>query len=146
MEQPAPLEVPVQSTNRRSTGWLLAIGSVALILIVAGLLIWTARQSNLADIKRCTTPETCQAAARQLATANRPVLAMEAYAKAISLVPEKEQTRWAQLKCDLGDAYARLNKKTEARNAYKECITWTHNESSLISLRQYAQQKIKELK
>jgi predicted negative regulator of RcsB-dependent stress response len=138
--------MPVHSPNHQSTGWLLAIGSVALIIIVAGLLIWTARLSNLADIKRCTTPETCQVAARQLAAANRPLLAIEAYTKAISLVPDREQTRWAQLKCDLGDAYARINKKTEARNAYKDCIAWTKNESGQISLRQYAQQKIKELK
>jgi serine/threonine protein kinase len=144
--QPAPLGMPVHSPSHRSTGWLIAIGFIALIVIIAGFLIWTSRLSTLADIKRCTTPETCQTAARQLTSANRPILAIEAYTKAISLVPERDQTRWAQLKCDLGDAYARINKKTEARNAYKECITWTHNESSLISLRQYAQQKIKDLK
>ncbi len=143
---PSPLEGAHQPTRKMPSGWLIAVGLIVIILLTAGILIWTARQSNMAVVKRCTTPETCQTAARLLVNANRLVIASEAYSKAASLVSADEQTAWAEMKCDQGDVYARINKIAEARSAYRECITWTHNENQLAALRQYAQQKIKDLK
>jgi serine/threonine protein kinase len=134
-----------RSVNK-SNGWQLAIGLGSLILIIVGILIWTARQSSVGVIKRCSTPAACQSAALQLVDANRLVLAEEAYAKAASLVAGGDQTTWAKIKCDQGDLFTRLNKIPEARNAFRDCIAWTHNEVQLTNIRQYAQQKIKELK
>jgi serine/threonine protein kinase len=141
-----PNKEMAKAAPNKSRGWLLAVGLVTLILLTAGILIWTARQSSTAAIRRCTTPAACQTAALQLVAANRLVLAAEAYVKASSLVPGGEQTTWAKMKCDLGDIYLRINKTIEARNAYRDCIAWTHNEGQWTNIRQYAQQKLKELK
>jgi predicted negative regulator of RcsB-dependent stress response len=127
-------------------GWILAVVLVLVVLSTAGLWIWNQRQASQPTIARCTSIETCERNARLLATAGRPLLSMETYQRAISLVPASDQTANAKLHCDLGDAYALLNKKPDARIAFKECINWTHDDASLESLRQYAQKRIKELK
>jgi serine/threonine protein kinase len=136
----------IREGRNNSTTWSLGIGIVIVILISTVILIWVARQSDFATIRRCLTPETCEIAAMDLIRENRPVLAVEAYVKAASLVPANRQKDWAKLKCDLGDLYVRVNKITEARKAYRECIAWTHNESSMGDLRVYAEQKLKDLK
>lgn len=130
---------------KTNKAWWAAAFIILVILAATGLLIWFSRQTNLTDIRRCTSPSTCQTAAQILSTANRPLLAVEAYTKAISLVPASDQKEWAQLLCDRADLYARLNKKLDARSSYKSCIDWTHNDPLQANLRQYAQQKIKEL-
>jgi serine/threonine protein kinase len=137
---------PVKKAGKSSYIWILAAVVVLAILAAAGLWYWKLRQTSLPNIARCTSVETCERNARLLTDAGRPLLAMEAYQKAVSLVPAGEQTAHAKLACDLGDAYVLLAKKPEARNAFKECINWTHNDASLESLRQYAQKRIKELK
>ncbi|GAP21775.1 serine/threonine-protein kinase [Leptolinea tardivitalis] len=136
----------VKQTINRETGWLLAIGLVILLITMAGGLIWLSRQSNQASIKRCTSPQTCQTVARQMTEAGRPLLAVEAYAKASSLVPEDEQSAWAKLKCDQGDILTLLKRNAEAKNLYRECIAWTHDNKDLESLRIYARQQIQKLK
>ena len=129
-----------------SGGWLPALAILIFVLIVVAVMIWSTRQSNLATIKRCSSVKTCEAAAIQLIGANRPVMAVEAYAKATSLVTPGEQTEWAQLKCDQADLLARLNKIPDAKAAYRDCAAWTQNETSLQSIRTYAQQKLKGLR
>ena len=78
--------------------------------------------------------------------ANRYSLASEALSKAVSLVPVDQQPRFAQIKCDQGDVLTLQGDKPDARAAYRDCIAWTHNEPQLQSIRDYAQQKIKNLK
>jgi len=97
-------------------------------------------------IQLCITPQECQTIFNKLMESKRYVLAAEALSRAVSNVPVDQQPRWAQLKCDQGDVYAQLENKVDAKSAYKECITWTHNEPQLQSIRDYAQQKIKDLK
>ncbi len=128
------------------SSWIPAFVIIFLVLVAAGALIWIARQSNLATIKRCTTVKSCEAAAIQLLDANRPALAAEAYAKAASLVDEIDQSEWAQMRCDQADLLIRLKRTSEAIIAYRECAIWTHNETDLDFLRQYAQQKLKKLR
>ena len=129
-----------------SGGWLPALAILIFVLMVVAVMIWSARQSNLATIKRCSSAKTCEAAAIQLIGANRPVMAVEAYAKASSLVTPSEQIEWAQLKCDQADLLAKLNKIPDARTAYRDCAAWTQNETSLQTIRTFAQQKLKELR
>ena len=136
--------LPARKPKINTAWWITAI-AILVILSAVGLLIWFSRQTNLTEIRRCTSPSTCQAAAQILTTANRPLLAIEVYTKAISLVPASDQKEWAQLLCDRADLYARLNKKLDARSSYKSCIDWTHNDPVQANLRQYAQQKIKEI-
>jgi serine/threonine-protein kinase len=144
--QPGAEAVPAKKSRSPLTGWIIALTVVVIALIAGGFWLWKLRQANPVNTVRCTTVETCERNARLLATAERPLLSIEAYLKAISLVPAENQTQHAKLLCDMADAYARLNKKADARNAYKECITWTHNDAGLTGLRQYAQQRIKEFK
>lgn len=144
---PHNAEQPASREGQKNSGiWWIAAISVFLILMAVGVLIWLSRQTNVAEIRRCTTPSTCQAAAQILFKANRPVLAIEAYNKAISLVPAGDHIDWARMQCDRADLYSQLNKKVEARGSYKDCIDWTQNDPSLTTLRQYAQQKLKGLK
>jgi len=135
-----------QTGKSRPTGWLVAIGVIAVLLISAVVMVWIARQSNLAAARQCTTVESCETAAVGFSRENRPVLAIETYLKAISLVPAVEQTAHAKLKCDLADLYVKTEKTAEARKAYRECIAWTHNAEDQSTLRDYAQQKLKNLK
>ncbi len=137
---------PVNRAQKFNAGWIIAVIVIFLILSAGGYWVWKIRQTATATTARCTTVESCIRNARLLATADRPILAIEAYRNAISLVPESGQVVNAKLPCDLGDAYVRLNKKYEAKIAYRECITWTHDTVELAGLRQYAQQRIKELK
>jgi len=137
---------PVKPSNNMSYGWIVAAVLIILALGAGGFWLWKLRQTSAASAARCVSVETCERNARALATADRPLLAIESYLKAVSLVPADQQTVNAQLPCDLGDAYARINKKPEARLAFRECIAWTHDEAGLAGLRQYAQKRIKELK
>lgn len=130
---------------RKTIFWIMAILAVV-IVVAAGFFVWKIRQNNLTGNTRCTTVKACETNAQMLSTASRPILALEAYQRAVSLVPPEDQVNHAQLPCDLGDAYTRVNKKPEARIAYKECIAWTHEADNLADLRQYAQKRIKELK
>ncbi len=125
---------------------ILVLIVILLVLAAGGYWLWKLRQTSAASVTRCLTIETCTRNAHVLATADRPVLAVESYRNAISLVPESGQMVNAKLPCDLGDAYIRLNKRAEARIAYRECVAWTHNNADLAKLREYAQQRIKELK
>ena len=143
---PAGSFTPVNHSNSTRGRWALAILLIILALSAGGYWLWKIRQTGTATVSRCSTIESCVRNAQVLATADRPILAVEAYRNAVSLVPENEQTLNAKLPCDLGDAYTRINKKTEARIAYRECILWTHDNPELTGLRQYAQQKLKELK
>lgn len=138
--------VPVKKSNKVSYGWILAVTLLLLMLGAAGLWIWKLRQTNPLNTARCTSVETCESNAHLLATVGRPVLSVEAYLRAVSLVAPGEQNAHAQLPCDLGDAYAMLGKKAEARNAFKQCINWSDDNASLDGLRQYAQKRIKDLK
>lgn len=126
--------------------WILAAVILVIILAAGGGVLWVVRQSAASTIKRCLTPESCQTLARKFIESNRYSLAMEALSKAVSLIPDNQQTRWAQLKCDQGDVFAQLGDKVVARAAYRECFAWTHNEAQLQTIRDYAQQKIKDLK
>ena len=143
---PAGPITPVNHATGTRGRWALAILLIILALSTGGYWLWKIRQTAATTAARCTTIESCVRNAQVLATADRPVLAVEAYRNAVSLVPENEQTLNAKLPCDLGDVYTRINKKTEARIAYRECIVWTRDNPELTGLRQYAQQKIKELK
>ncbi len=136
--------MPLGKSKISAAWWVTGI-VILVILTAAGLLIWFSRQTNLTDIRRCTTPSTCQAAAQIFSTANRPLLAIEAYSKAISLVPAGDQKEWSQLHCDLADLYVRVNKKNDARASYKDCINWTRNDPAQVELRLYAQQKLNDL-
>jgi hypothetical protein len=142
----SPPPAPIKRSNPVNYGWILAAALVILALAAGGYWLWALRQAGSAGAARCATVETCERNARVLATADRPLLSIEAYLRAVSLVPSDQQTANAQLPCDLGDAYARINKKPEARIAFKECIAWTHDGVGLTDLRQYAQKRIKELK
>ncbi|MEI8132488.1 MAG: serine/threonine-protein kinase [Leptolinea sp.] len=97
-------------------------------------------------IKLCSTPQDCQIIFNKLMESKRYILAAESLTRAVSLVPDDQQSRWAQLKCDQGDVFVQLRKKEDAKIAYRECIDWTHKEAQLQSIRDYAQQKIKDLK
>ncbi|NMB55297.1 MAG: serine/threonine protein kinase [Leptolinea sp.] len=136
----------LESGKNRPTGWLVAIGIIAVLLISAVVMVWIARQSNLAAARQCTTVDSCETAAVGFARENKPVLAIETYLKAISLVPSIEQTAHAKLKCDLADLYVKTEKPVEARKAYRECIAWTHDVEDQSALRDYAQKKLKNLK
>jgi hypothetical protein len=144
--QPKSPAIPEKKSTSSFTGWIIALAFVVIALIAGGFWLWKLRQANPINSSRCTTVETCERNAHLLATADRPLLSIEAYLRAISLVPIEEQTVQAKLLCDMADAYTRLNKKAEARNAYKECIAWTHDDSGQAGLRQYAQQRLKEMK
>jgi serine/threonine protein kinase len=140
--KPIPAPRPAFFSNKWN---ILAVILMIALFIGAGAL-WITRQSAATLIKRCSTPEGCQLIAHKLMESNRYSLAEEALTKAITLVPQNQQPAWAQLKCDLGDASASLGKKVEARGAYRDCIAWTHNLAQFQSIRDYAQNKIKDLK
>jgi serine/threonine protein kinase len=139
---------PSPSTRQAffSNKWNLFAIILLIALIIGAGALWITRQSTAALIRRCSTPEGCQLIAHKLMESNRYPLAEEALAKAIMLVPQNQQPTWAHLKCDLGDASASLGKKVEARGAYRDCIAWTHNLEQFQSIRDYAQNKIKDLK
>ena len=137
---------PVNRVQNLSTGWIIAVILSILALSAGGYWLWRIKQTATASAARCLTIESCARNAQLLATADRPVLAVEAYRNAVLLVPENEQALNATLPCDLGDAYSRINKKVEARLAYRECVDWTRDYPELAGLRQYAQQRIKDLK
>ncbi len=132
--------------SAKSHKWLPYAIVFLFFLVLAGIMIWSTRQSTLTGIRRCTTVESCQSVAVELLNDERPVLASEAYAKAASLVTEPQQIEWAQLKCDQADLLARLGKINEAKAAYRECSLWTQNAPTLDALRLYAQQKLKSLR
>lgn len=137
---------PATKPEKLWAGWILPVILIILVLSAGGYWLWKVRLTGQSVISRCTTIDSCERNASLLATADRPVLAVEAYRNAIARVSASEQTAYAKLPCDLGDAYSRLNKKVEAKGAYRECIAWTHNKTELTDLRLYALQRIKELK
>jgi serine/threonine protein kinase len=142
-----PVESPVvKKSSVFSNKWIIAGVIILILLAVAGGVLWGAKLSATATIRRCATPQGCQTLAKKLMESNRYSLASEAISKAVDLVPVDQQPRFAQIKCDQGDVFAQLGNKEDARIAYRDCIGWTHNDPQLQSTRDYAQQKIKNFK
>jgi tetratricopeptide (TPR) repeat protein len=143
-------QTPIITAGKKATAfpnrWLLAGVILLTALVIGGVVLWAAKQAAANTVKRCSTPLGCQTIAQKLMESDRYVLAAEALEKAVSLVPVNQQPQYAQLKCDQGDVFTELGNRLDARAAYRDCIGWTRNERQLQSIRDYAQQKIKELK
>jgi serine/threonine protein kinase len=141
-----PLKVGTKKARKTSNYMILAGIILVVAIIIGGSVIWAAKQTAAGTVKRCSTPLGCQTIAKKLIESERFVLASEALEKAVTLVPTSQQPLFAQLKCDQGDVFNKLGNRLDARGAYRECINWTHNDPQLQSIRDYAQQKIKDFK
>jgi serine/threonine protein kinase len=144
---PAPRKVPSDATGLKKL-WqerkalVLAIGAALVMLVIILLVVLLSPHGG----SECTSIPDCASAARELSSGGEKQAALQAFDRAIGMVPAQDHIPNAVLWCDRAGVAEEMHNRDEAIRNYEMCIEWTQGDPAQEGLRLAAMENINRLR